>query len=253
MKNLLAIFVFLGLVFATDFASARQSPRPIATDSRIKVAVYNPDEVFVFTGHYGFQSTIQFEDDEEILTMSAGNTQSWQIKPSGNRIFLKPVEKHATTNMTVITSKRKYLFELHAKEARAIEDDELIFVLRFVYPSEGDANMIYSSNPIATPDLEENPGKYNFNYTMTGPEFVAPIRIFDDGEFTFFEFRDKNAEVPAFFLVNPDGTEAMINYRVMDKYIVVERVAPRYTLRRGSYVVCVYNESMPFRKIEKDD
>jgi len=251
MKKIL-VFLFLGMVFTVNVAFARQETRPISTDNRIKTAVYNPNEVFVFNGHYGFQSTIEFAKDEEIQTMSAGNTISWQIKPSGHRIFLKPIEKHATTNMQVITNKRTYLFELHAKEAKSIEDKELIFVLRFVYPNESNSSLVYNSNPILTPDLEESPENYNFSYTLTGPEFVSPIRIFDDGEFTFFEFRDKNAEVPAFFLVNPDGTESIINYRVKGKYIVVERVAARYTLRRGMQVVCVYNERRPFRKIKED-
>ena len=34
--------------------------------------------------------------------------------------------------------------------------------------------------------------KYNFNYTISGDDSIAPIKVFDDGVFTYFEFKDKN-------------------------------------------------------------
>ena len=97
------------------------------------------------------------------------------------------------------------------------------------------------------PDLSE-PEKYNFNYTISGSEIVEPLRVFDDGEFTFFQFRDVNADVPAFFLVDSRGEEELINYRVSGEYIVIERVSSVFTLRHGKDVVCVFNEAKPLPK-----
>ena len=94
------------------------------------------------------------------------------------------------------------------------------------------------------PDLAD-PKRYNFSYTISGEAFdIEPIRIFDDGEFTFFKFRDINAEIPAIFLVDSQGREALINYRITDDYVVVERVTNRFTLRHGEDVICVFNEKM---------
>lgn len=223
---------------------ALQQPRAIATDSRIRAVRYSPNEVYQYIGHYGYQSSIEFEADEEVKTVSVGDQTPWMIIPAGNRIFLKPVDQNALTNMTVITNKRTYLFELHAEETKDIRDKNMIFSYRFVYP-QSDASALDFSVQDAVPDLEKDAAKYNFNYAIRGSSVVEPIRIFDDGRFTYFEFRDKNAEIPAFFKVDSAGNEELINFRKLANYIVVERVAPRFTLRRGADIICVYNETMP--------
>ncbi|MDJ1407184.1 MAG: TrbG/VirB9 family P-type conjugative transfer protein [Candidatus Midichloria sp.] len=72
---------------------------------------------------------------------------------------------------------------------------------------------------------------------------MEPLQIFDDGEFTYFKFRNINAEIPAIFLVDLDNREGIINYRIAGKYVVVERVAAKLTLRHGKSTICVFNES----------
>lgn len=225
-------------------AFALREARPILVDHRVRTIIYQPDEVYKYVGHYGYQSTIEFEEGEEIRTISMGDSTAWMMNPSGNRLFLKPLEQDATTNMTLITNRRVYLFELHARDTADIDDKDMIFVLRFVYNGGEQASIKNYLDSVPLPDLENEPGKYNLKYTISGVEDVAPIRIFDDGEFTYFEFRGKNTEVPAFFLVDSQGNEALVNYRTRGNYIVVERVAERFTLRHGNEIVCVFNEGM---------
>lgn len=227
-----------------DAAATAREPRPIKLDHRVRTLMYQPDEVYKFTGHYGFQSAIEFDADEEIGTISMGDSTAWMINPLGNRLFVKPVDQDATTNMTLITNKRTYLFELHAREALAIDDESMVFILRFIYPGRGETTILSSDDQDHVPlaDAMENPNAYNFEYSISGPEHLSPIRIFDDGEFTFFEFRDLNADLPAFFLVDSAGEESIINYRVRDNFVVVERVGAKFTLRYGKEIVCVFNE-----------
>jgi type IV secretion system protein VirB9 len=145
--------------------------------------------------------------------------------------------------MTLITNKHTYLFELHARDTDNIDDKEMVFIMRFIYPDSNDGQTVsHYLDAVPTPDLEKDADKYNFSYTISGSDTVAPIRIFDDGEFTFFQFRDKNADVPAFFLVDEQNNESLINYRTRGDYIVVERVGKRMTLRHGGDIVCVFNE-----------
>lgn len=228
-------------------AQAAREARPTFADHRVRTVMYQPDEVIRFMGHYGFQSAIEFAPDETIQTISMGDSTAWMVQPSGNRLFLKPVEQGATTNMTLLTDKRSYLFELHAREASGINDEEMTFVMRFLYPGggpAGDGSVVrHYMDSVPLPDLENEPQKYNLRYTISGPEVIAPIRIFDDGEFTYFEFRGKNTEVPAFFIVDSNGNESLINYRTRGNFIVVERVAPKFTLRHGGDIVCVFNEA----------
>jgi type IV secretion system protein VirB9 len=207
--------------------------------------LYSPNEIIKFTGYYRFESNIQFTEGETIGTISLGDSVAWQINPVANRLFLKPIEQDATTNMTVITSKHTYFFELHAAEAKDIADKGQTMELRIIYPNEDASGGIAHNNLDHVPDLEqEDLNKYNFRYSLSGSEEISPIRIFDDGEFTYFQFRDVNAEIPAFFQVDKEGNEAVLNYRTRGPYIVVERVAARYTLRHGKSVACVFNEAM---------
>jgi len=226
-------------------AHALKSPRPQGVDSRIHTIMYGEHEVFKFTGHYGYQSSIIFESGEKILTISMGDSIPWQITPSGNRIFLKPIDQDAQTNMTVLTNKRRYLFELHAEEALDINDPALIWEMQFIYPTSGIIRRRVEKVP--EPELE-GLDKFNFNYAIRGSSEIAPLKIYDDGEFTYFKFRDKNAEIPSFYQVAPNGEEAIINFRSRDDLIIVERVTSRFTLRIGQEIVCVYNEARPFRQ-----
>lgn len=233
-------------------ANAERGSRSLPVDHRVHTITYQPDEVYKMTGHYRYQSSIEFSPDEEIQTISMGDSTAWLMNPSGNRLFLKPVEQDATTNMTLITNKHVYLFELRARETDDIDDPEMIFVMRFIYPGSGDdLNSRSYLDSVPVPDLENDAGKYNTNYTISGSEDIAPLRIFDDGEFTFFQFADKNAEVPAFYWVDDRDEEAMINYRTRGDYIVVERVSSRFTLRHGNDIVCVFNEKRLAKSKEK--
>lgn len=238
-----AALALASMAIATN-AWATREPRPIQIDHRVRTVMYQPDEVYKYTGHYRYQSAIEFGQDETIQTISMGDSTAWMLNPSGNRLFLKPLEQDATTNMTLITNKHTYLFELHARDTDDINDKDMVFIMRFIYPDGSDSQTVsHYMDSVPEPDLEENRGKYNFNYTISGSEEYAPIRIFDDGEFTYFEFRDKNAEVPAFYWVDEQGNEALINYRTRGDYIVVERVASRFTLRHGKILNCVFNEA----------
>ncbi|MEI7668521.1 MAG: P-type conjugative transfer protein VirB9, partial [Pseudomonadota bacterium] len=242
-KFLNFFLTFILVLSVNNVSYASISPVPIATDARIKTVLYSPNEIIKYTGYYNFQSSIVFADDETIGTISLGFSGAWQLNPVGNRLFIKPVEQDATTNMTLITNKHVYFFELHASEAKDISDKNISYEVRIVYPSEETSGA--SFHPLdRVPDLQsEDLNKYNFRYTVSGSEDITPLRIFDDGEFTYFQFHDINGEIPAFFLVNKEGDESIINYRTRGPYIVVERVTSRYTLRHGKSVVCVFNEA----------
>ncbi|MDE3015993.1 MAG: P-type conjugative transfer protein VirB9 [Pseudomonadota bacterium] len=237
------VLVALCAAVYADAAYATREPRPIQIDHRVRIVMYQPDQVYKFTGHYRYESAIEFGPGEEIKTISMGDSTAWMLNPSGNRLFLKPLEQDATTNMTLITNKHTYLFELHAREAEDIDDKGMIFVMRFIYPDEGDMQTV-SHYLDSVPDTSINPGKYNFKYSISGPDSIAPIRIFDDGRFTYFKFRNMNADLPAFFSVDNYGNESIVNYRTRGDYIIVERVSKRFTLRHGADIVCVFNEAM---------
>ncbi len=242
--------VLLLVVFTANYASAGSVARPLGGESRIKIINYTPNTVFKYTGHYEYQSIIEFGLDEEIETISMGTPTPWQMVPAGNRIFIKPIEANATTNMTVITNKRMYFFEMHAEEATGIQDENLNFVFKFVYPEQynlgsGTVTQVNSNNG---PDLSK-PELYNFDYTISGKILgIEPLQIFDDGQFTYLKFRDLNADLPAVFAVDAMGNEGLVNFRQQYGYVIIERVSDRFTLRHGPETICIFNERGNFSK-----
>ena len=238
-------YTILALLLCANSVFAAQLPRYLGSERKFRSFIYNPNDVYRYIGHYTYQGFIEFEEGEKISTISMGNPSLWLFENLGNRLFLKPVgEDNSETNMTVISSKRVYHFELVAKEAKGITDKDLIFVVKFVYPDEKDKNIVqFTKVPVSDePDMRDISG-YNFNYQYTGENTIAPMKVFDNGEFTYFQFAKKNAEIPAIFTVDAQGFESLVNFRAAGPYIIVERVAPQYTLRNGSDIVCVYNMS----------
>ena len=237
-------FLSLGLsLIYVDYSYSVTTSRPLGNESRIRVVNYVPNSVIRFVGHYNFHSIIEFGQDEEIKTITMGETSGWQLNPAGNRIFLKPIGDDAVTNMTVITSKRTYFFEMHAEYASSISDSNLAFITKFMYP-DGQLGVPNNVGNGATSGLDlGKPSGYNFRYRISGNAVhIEPLLVFDDGKFTYFKFRDVNADIPSIFLVDSNQNESLINYRVVDGYIVVERVTNKFTLRSGQDAICVFNE-----------
>jgi len=247
------ILLFLTIISASN-VWAGGIPRPMGGENRIKILNYTPNTVFKFVGHYEFQSIIEFALDEEIDTITMGTPTPWLLVPAGNRIFIKPIEDEATTNMTVITNKRMYFFEMHAEEATGVHDENLNFVIKFVYPEQYNlgAGTITQVTSTSGPDMSK-PELYNFNYSISGEALdIQPLQIFDDGEFTYIKFKDMNAVMPAIFSVDRLGNEGLVNFRQEGGYVVIERVSDRFTLRHGPDTICIFNESGAFSKRNKE-
>jgi type IV secretion system protein VirB9 len=244
--KLLRYFPLILVLLFSNLANASQQPRFLGSEKKFRTFVYNPNEVYRYLGHYTYQGFIEFEDGETVSTISMGDPSLWLFEHISNRLFLKPVgENNSETNMTVITNKRIYHFDLMAKEAKGIDDKDLIFVAKFSYPDEKDKNIVeFTKAPKSDQPDMRNLSEYNFNYQYTGEPSIAPVKVFDNGEFTYFQFPKKSAEIPAIFTVDSAGYESLVNFRSVADYIIVERTAAQFTLRSGSDIVCVYNSNM---------
>ena len=240
------IFVFICLLLGLSDAIAVQEPRALGREKRFKTYIYNPNDVYRYVGYYLNQSYIEFEEGETVQTISMGDPTPWITSVLGNKLFLKPIAPYPQTTMTVFTNKRSYYFELDAFEPQGIDENDIPFFIKFVYPTSNDKNIVkfnVKTRRDDYPDLTDL-SKYNFNYEFAGTPTIAPIKVFDDGVFTYMEFRTENSEIPAIFAVNDQGYETLVNFRVVDEYLVIEQVGAQFTLRSGGDVVCVYNNSL---------
>ena len=241
------VFLFLFVFFiGLTQAYAVQLPRALGKEKRFRTYVYNPNDVYRYVGYYLNQSYIEFEEGEVIQTISMGDPTPWLTNILGNKLFLKPTGSYPQTTMTIFTNKRSYYFELDAMEPSSVDENDILFFVKFVYPTSNDKNIVkfnVKKQRDDYPDLTDL-SKYNFNYEFAGAPAIAPIKVFDDGVFTYMEFKTDNAEIPAIFAVNEQGYETLVNFRIVDEYVVIEQVAGQLTLRSGGDVVCVYNNSL---------
>jgi type IV secretion system protein VirB9 len=237
--------------------------QPITTDSRIKTFVYNPNEVFTVTTHYGYQSNVEFGPKEEIDTISLGDRVGWQVTPAGRRLFIRAQEENAHTNMTVVTNLRAYQFDLRSSSADAVFGSaELTYVVRFFYPDEANNRgvampppTLVAPQPVAaapapapapTTPMAAAPmpahDAMNYRYTYSGPSAVAPLKIYDDGRSTYFKF-GTNA-IPDIAILTAKGDLLPIAARrTPEGLVAVEAVAPRFAIRQAGQQVLVYNEA----------
>ncbi len=256
MKKYNAILTSV-LVSTSVMASAAEVPVPVATDSRIKTFVYSENDVFNLVAHYGYQSNIEFPANETIETISIGNKVGWQVVTAGRRLFIRPTLASARTNMTIITSKRAYQFDITAVPAVYSPEEELAYVVRFYYPDDKKNRVQpapYSDEyrqPEAAPASAVAPaamstdasGAENYNYTYTGDENLAPQKVFDDGRSTYFKL-PANASGASIASVGADKSETNLNAYQKGEYWVVDAVAPQFMIRQGDVWVCVYNEKV---------
>lgn len=242
----------LGLLFTlpsmTAFAS---SPVPVATDSRIKTFVYSENDVFNVVAHYGYQSNIEFPATEQIETISVGNRMGWQIVTAGRRMFIRPTLANARTNMTVVTSKRAYQFDLTAVPAVYSPNEELAYVIRFYYPDDKKnkvaqaAYMDDMSDDAIPGDSGMGSAKAsdgnNYNYTYTGDGTVSPLKVYDNGSATYFKFSGSDA--PKIYMVNGEGKEVELASHAEKEFVVVDTVSAQFVVRQGGAKACIYNEA----------
>ncbi|MGR4864666.1 TrbG/VirB9 family P-type conjugative transfer protein [Caulobacter sp. LARHSG274] len=225
------------LLLALSIASALASPalaRQVPTDPHIRTFAYSPDQVIRLTGFMGFQTMLEFGPDERIENVSIGDAMGWQVTPNkrANLLFLKPVDRAPATNMTVVTDRGRYVFELAVAKPKASAADAA-YVVRFRYPAEPPVAVVAKAAPTA-------PVARNTAYSTQGAAALRPVRIFDDGTATYFAWPDQ-ADLPAVFVIGPDGVEGLANAVVRDGYMVVDQLAPRFVLRSGKATATIVN------------
>ncbi len=263
LATLFAVFMF--------FSSASFSQIPITTDSRIRTLVYNPNEVYELKFYYNYQSFIEFSEDEDIEMISVGEAFAWRLTPAGKRLFIRPLEIAAHTNMTIITNKRTYHFDIRSSEFNGKADEDLVYTIRFFYPQIGQplpippqlampnpgAKIIQAITKTPFPGaridedlpniLERNPeeGELNFNYSFAGQsDNINPLKVYDNNNETLLQFSNNNLVIPSISIVGQDGSERGVEYFIRDDYVVVQEIAAQFTLRLADSLICVYNNKL---------
>lgn len=227
---------------------------PARAGQRVLTLAYRDAVVVPVNARAGFESTIRFAEGERVENIAIGDSAGWQVTPNrrANLVFVKPVTATApVTNMTVVTDRYTYLFELRNAPRQAP-----VFLLSFTYPAPpampaplpdpartaiaqpaGAAEALAAlAGPDSAPSLA---ARINFAWRASGDRNLQPERSFDDGASVYLSW-PAGRDLPAVLAIGPDGkTEGPVNYAVVGDYLVVDGLHPRLILRSGKAVATV--------------
>jgi type IV secretion system protein VirB9 len=208
------------------------------------VTPYRADAVYRLRGYVGYQIDITFAPGERFLGLGVGDSKGVTFAVDANHLFLKPRAAHVATNLTVITSRRTYLFDYEA-EPRPPDPTgaDVIYALRFEYPQLRTGAPLHEQRQVDI-DLAaaQNARPRNYDYWYCGEPSLKPTAAWDDGVQTTLVF-GAHTELPAVFASGADGSESLVNFDVQAGRIVIQRVAPRLIVRRGKLTGCIVDRA----------
>ena len=206
-----------------------------APDNRIRTQPYDANEIVKIVGKTGIQSTIEFAADERIENVAVGDSSAWQITPNrrASLLFVKPLAAHSRTNMTVVTDRRTYMFDLVSEKVAAA-----IYALKFSYPNEKKVEaaktapqQMAATTPAQSATMTAD--KLHFDWNTKGNGKLLPTRVFDDGASLYLAW-SKETPLPAILTQSEDRKEGPVNYRMSGEYIVISPIPANLVLRYGS-------------------
>jgi type IV secretion system protein VirB9 len=264
-------------MLATALAIAAEPPN---VDPRLREVTYDARTVVTVPVKRGVVTLVMLDADEVITEVAAGlggdcakADAVWCIaaQAGGRNVFVKAKSgASAANNVTVITDRRSHAFRFVVLS----DNDPKWPVYRLVVrtpalPTKTNASATSTAlalrdvapllalpampplPPQPTPQqviaerLLTQPQVVNANYALAEGKAsadIVPTLVFDDGRFTYFRFGGQR-DVPAVFHVLGDGSETLVNTRMEDDLLVVDRVSRRLMLRAGNAVVGVWNEA----------
>ena len=152
---------------------------------------------------------------------------------------MKPLEQTGETNVNVVTNKRVYALAL---VVGGVAREKAAYQVRFRYPDEELAASRAAkarNRQISGPEVRRSePGQSRLR--VKGSRQLKPRIAFDNGTKTFLQF---SGDVPAIFEVGAGGPKT-INSRIEGGYVVIDRVAAQFTLRRGEESLCLFNRAV---------
>ncbi len=219
-----------------------------APDRRIRTETYSADHIVQILAKTGIQSTIQFSPDERIQNVAIGDSSKWEITPNrgATLIFVKPLAERSRTNMTVVTDRRTYMFDLVAGDRWTTP----VYALKFNYPNdkppvaEAQAKPLVPAQPATVAAATQQAAamtadKLHFDWQSKGYGKLVPSRIFDDGTAVYLAW-NRESPLPAILTISEDRKEGPLSYKMTGDYIVVSPIPQNMVLRYGDRMAVLW-------------
>lgn len=218
-------------------AAARVQPRREGYYNAIQIFPWSEGALYQVYAAPGQITDIALEPGENLTgtgPIAAGDTARWIIgeTESGSgvtrrvHVLVKPSRADITTNLVITTDRRTYMVELRAGEKPYMP------AVAWAYPALPPGQR--QALP-ATPVIPAVAAR-NYRYGLTGdtPPW-KPVSVYDDGRHVFVEFPRGivQGEMPPIFVIGPDGEPQIVNSRVYQNILIVDRLFGAAELRLG--------------------
>ena len=227
-------------------AAARMQPVRNGFINAIQVYPFIDGALYQVYTSPGQITDIALQPGEQLVgsgPVAAGDTVRWIIGDTESgagatkqvHILVKPTRAELMTNLVINTNARTYHMELRSTSATYMASVSWQYPQDQIIALRRQNAEIQAVQPVATGiDLSH----VNFRYDVTGDHAAwRPLRAFDDGRQVFIQFPRGigQGEMPPLFVVGPEGdTSELVNYRVRDNYMIVDRIFAAAELRFGT-------------------
>lgn len=256
MKRLAAVLL-AGTTLVAGPAFALREPTPSKLDPHIGHVPYDADDVVHLPAEVGREITVVLAPNESIPAGNVAVSDKADLRalPAANVLFLKPVRAMDPQPITVRAilpdgSARLHVFQFDAHEQGA---GEFFYKVQIDYPREEAAARAAAFRRRRQQEAERRIAEQlrgpaapvaalNKRYVGQGDAAMLPTReVWDDGQFTYFRLPN-HTRVPAFYVVNPDGKEALVSsFDKNGDTVTVPQTARAWRLRDGDAVLFLWN------------
>ena len=253
VKHLTGIALFLAV--AASSAAGEQVPKRGTDDARVLFVDYAPNNVALVVGALRQSTVVEFAIDEKITVVTVGNQNAWIVQPKGNLLFLKARLAHPRTSAHVVTERRDGVQRLYQIDLAVLDTVNKglppMLTVKYRYPAddvlkrkaEGERSTAAERTQVVSRKLAaaDVSGQLSYAYSVQGETSFEPAEVYDNGKQTVFEFAG-NVEMPAIYLADDTGKEELVAKTVEGRRVTVHALGPKFVLRRGDDVMCVFNE-----------
>ncbi len=199
---------------------------------------YDPGTTYLVEASPGVPTDIELGPDEKMQGFALGDTVQWMVEELPGHVFVKPLREKLFTAGTLVTNRRVYTLEFRSVPTSGRWVQKVSWGYGGAFRGGGS-----SGGPMGTwhdPSPEHiSSALLNTDYRIEGDSDFRPVRVFDDGRFTWIEVQSPQA-LPALFMVQGDQ-EMLVNYLVHGHYFLVQRLMPEILLRLGKNEVRIFN------------
>lgn len=219
-------------------AAARVEPRREGYFNAIQIYPWSEGALYQVYAAPGKITNIALEAGESLTgagPIAAGDTARWIIgdTESGSgvarrvHVLVKPTRPDISTNLVITTDRRTYMIEVRSGQSPYMP------AVAWAYPRSPASRR--QTEPV-TPIIP-TVGARNHRYRLTGDNSPwRPVSVYDDGRRVYVEFPGGIAqgEMPPLFVIGSDGEPQIVNSRIHQNILIVDRLFGAAELRLGS-------------------